>query len=173
MTALIKQLALALLCMCTVSASPTRSTGYNTGMPFGRIGPTEIDRLEAYAKKEGVDLMGEMKQAYQKDAVALGRVFMFSLKFSQLDRNAKTYGQIVYSSFLNLADFYGVNRYAEIVAAQPESVRQRIRDFIYYDATQAPRKHRKETEAALRATAPALFPNDYAFGAGQSLFHRN
>jgi hypothetical protein len=56
------------------------------------------------------------------------------------------------------------------VAAQPEAVRQRIRDFIYYDATQAPKKHRKEAEASGRKSSPILFPSDYVFGAGNAIF---
>ena len=143
-----KKLILTLLALFSaVGAIHAQPTGFNTGMPFGLIGPKELDHLEAYAKKEGVDLMGDMKRAYQKDEEALGRVFAFSLKFKKLDRDAKAYGQIIYSSFLNLAGTYGVERYSLLVAAQPEAVRQRIRDFIYYDATQAPKKHRKEAEA--------------------------
>jgi hypothetical protein len=166
-----KKLIFTLLALFSaVGAIHAQPTGFNTGMPFGLIGPKELDHLEAYAKKEGVDLMGDMKRAYQKDKVALGRVFAFSLKFKKLDRDAKAYGQIIYSSFLNLAGTYGVERYSLLVAAQPEAVRQRIRDFIYYDATQAPKKHRKEAEASGRKSAPILFPSDYVFGAGNAIF---
>jgi hypothetical protein len=59
---------------------------------------------------------------------------------------------------------------SRLVAAQPNPVRQRIRDFIYFDVTQAPRKQRKEAEAATRKSAPLLFPNDYVFGAGNPIF---
>jgi hypothetical protein len=164
-------IALAAALLLT-SVSLAQRTGYNTGMPFGRIGPAEVERLEAYAKQEGVDLIGDIKRAYGKDEAALGRVFTFSLKFARLDRNAKTYGHVIYSSFLNLAEVYGVEGYAAVVAAQPAAVRQRIRDFIYYDATQAPRKHRQEAEEGARGSAPALFPNEYVFGAGNPVFKK-
>ena len=90
-----KKLILTLLALFSaVGAIHAQPTGFNTGMPFGLIGPKELDHLEAYAKKEGVDLMGDMKRAYQKDEEALGRVFAFSLKFKKLDRDAKAYGQM-------------------------------------------------------------------------------
>ncbi|MBI2518474.1 MAG: hypothetical protein HYV95_16460 [Opitutae bacterium] len=154
-------------------AQPKPPTGYNTGMPFGLIGPKELDHLTAYAQKEGADLMGDMNLAYQKDEAALARVFSFSLKFKKLDRDAKAYGQLIYSSFLNLGEAYGVEKFSRLVAAQPEVVRQRIRDFIYYDATQAPKKIRAEAEAGARKGAPLLFPGDYVFGAGNDIFRES
>jgi hypothetical protein len=149
-----------------------QETGFNTGMPFGLIGPKEIDRLEAYAKKEGVDLIGDAKRASEKDEEALARVFTFSVKFTKLDGNAKAYGQIVYSSFLNLSEAIGLDRYSKLVIAQPEAVRQRIRDFIFFDATQAPPKERKEVEEEARKSAPLLFPVDYVFGANDPIFKK-
>jgi hypothetical protein len=168
-----KRSAVILACLafpgCAVSA---QETGFNTGMPFGLIGQKEIARLEVYAKKEGVDLMGDAKRAYEKDDEALFRVFTFSLKFTALDGNARAYGQIVYSSFLNLSEAIGVDHYSKLVAAQPEAVRQRIRDFIYYDTTQAPPKERKEVEAEARKSAPLLFPSEYLFGSNDPIFKK-
>jgi hypothetical protein len=127
-----KNIILTLFTLLSVPyATRAQPPGYNTGMPFGRIGPAELDHLEVNAKKADVDPMGDVKRAYEK---ALARVFAFSLKFTQLDRGAKTYGQIIYSSFLNLAETHGIERNSELVASQPEAVRQRIRDFIYYHA---------------------------------------
>lgn len=168
-----KRFIIALVSLLVItSAARAQPAGYNPGMPFGRIGPAEIDRLEAYARKQGVDLMADIHRAYQKDEEALTRVFAFSLKFSKLDRNAKAYGQMIYSSYLNMAGTYGIERYSQLVAAQPEAVRQRIRDFIYYDATRAPKKHRKEAEESARKSAPLLFPSDYVFGAGSAIFKK-
>lgn len=161
-----------LLCLALLipSAGSAQPTGHNTGMPFGRIQQADVTHLQAYATTLRVDLLGDMKRAYEQDDEALARVFAFSLHFSELNRDARTYGQLIYSSFLNLAERYGIERYSELVAAQPIAVRQRIRDFIYYDATLAPKKTRKDVEASSRKSAPRLFPPDYVFGSGNPLF---
>jgi hypothetical protein len=162
-------IALFLVCMCvTIRAS----SGYNTGQPFGEVGDAEMNQLQAYGKSQGVDLIGDMKRAYQKDDAALARVFCFSLKFDKLDPNARAYGQIIYSSFLNLAEVMGVDRYSSLVAAQPKAIRQRIRDFIYFDVTQAPKEIRQQVEAGARESAPALFPKNYVFGEDDALFKK-
>jgi hypothetical protein len=163
-------LALALLLNLSGAALAEPTTGPNPGMPFGALGPKDLSRLEVYANTEGYDLMRDLKLVYQKDATALARVFKFSLKFTKLDRNARAYGQLIYSSFLNLNETLGEDRYALIVATQPVAVRQRIRDFIYYDATQAPKEKRAQAEADARKGAPLLFPSDYVFGAGNPIF---
>src|SRR5436305_13386132 len=74
------------------------------GMPFGQIGDSDVDRLAEFAKKTGFDLNAEMERVYNKDEEALGRLFKFSLVFKTLDANARTYGQIIYSAFLNLGE---------------------------------------------------------------------
>ncbi len=114
--------------------------------------------------------MGDMQRAYQRDEAALARVFAFSLTFTRLDRDARTYGQIIYSSFLNLGEVFGVERYSRLVAAQPPAVQQRVRDFLYYDATLAPEAKRKAVEASARKAAPVLFPDTYVFGSDYTLF---
>jgi hypothetical protein len=160
-------LAVFVLVSCTIHA---QEAGYNTGMPFGLIGPKEVDRLEAFAKNEGVDLMGDVRRASEKDEAALVRMFAFSLKFTKLDSNAKTYGQIVYSNCLNLSEAFGLDYFSRLVASQPEAVRQRIRDFLFYDGTQAPLKDREKVEEEARKDAPLLFPSDYVFGANDPIF---
>lgn len=166
-----KKIILALVVFVFATAiAQAQSGGFNTGMPFGVIGPKEMDGLEHLAKEKGVDLFGDLKRAYAKDEQALARVFAFSLNFANLDRDAKTYGQLIYSSFLNLASVYGVERYSQLVAAQPTRVAQRIRDFIYYDATQAPKSDRAKAEMSARRAAPQLFPKDYRFAADNPLF---
>ncbi len=151
---------------------PKPPIGYNTGMPFGLIGERELDRLQTFAQRAKMDLLGDIRAACEGDEVALARVFAFSTRFDRLDANARTYGQIVYSAMLNLGGQRGLPLFARIVAAQPPEVRQRVRDFLFCDATQAPRKHRAEAQAATRRSAPELFPADYVFGAGNPLFKR-
>jgi len=153
-------------------SQPKPPTGYNTGMPFGLIGERELDRLQAFAQSAKVDLMADVRTAYQGDEAALARVFAFSTRFEQLDTNARAYGQIVYSAMLNLGGQRGLPWFARIVTTQPPAIRQRVRDFLFFDATQAPQKERSSAEAAARRSAPDLFPADYVFGAGNPLFKR-
>lgn len=156
-----------------VAGPATASAGYDTGMPFGVIGPREIGNFERCAKQAGVDLLGDVRRAYTGDETALARVFAFSVRFDRLDENARTYGQIVYSAVLNLGERRGLPWFARIVAAQPAAVRQRVRDFLFYEVTQAPKKARASAEATARRSAPDLFPADYVFGANNPLFtHR-
>jgi hypothetical protein len=111
-----------------------------------------------------------MKRVYIKDNEAFARVMEFSLRFTKLDRDARTYGQLIYSSFLNLSVAFGIERYSPLVAVQPEKVRQRVRDFIFYGATHVPGKEPLEVEKAVRSSAPLLFPQDYVFGADDVIF---
>ena len=149
------------------------ATGYNTGMPFGRLEARDLSNLEVFAVAEGYDLMGDLNLIYEKNnEAALVRVFAFSLKLNQYDRNARAYGQLVYSSYLNLAARFGFENYAGLIASQPVGIRQRIRDYLFFNATLAPKEQRATVEAALRKNAPLLFPADYVFGAGDPVFKR-
>lgn len=167
---------LLLLAVGTVSCcvgQTTPPTGYNTGMPFGLISERELAGLQSFAQHAKVDLMADVRTAYQGDEAALARVFAFSTRFERLDTNARAYGQIVYSAMLNLGERRGLPWFARVVAAQPPEARQRVRDFLFYDVTQAPKKDRANAEATARRSAPDLFPADYVFGAGNTLFtHR-
>lgn len=164
---------LAVIVWCAIAlVGRAQSTGYQTGLPFGAVGPKEVAQLETFAAAQGFDLIGDLQLAYAKDDAALGRVFALSLRFTKLDRRARTYGHLIYSSFLNLSEQRGSEHFARLVAAQPEAVRQRIRDFIYYDCTLAPAADREKVEAAARAGAPTLFPREYVFGAGNVLFRK-
>jgi hypothetical protein len=134
------------------------------GMPFGRIEDSDVDRLQDFAVKHGFDLKAEMERVYRSngtDEDALGRVFMFSRQFSALDKNARTYGQIIYSSLLNIGEHIGVPAYVKIIDRQPPDVQQRIRDFLYY-----PEWHtqHKRNSGEYENTYPGLFPKSYQFG---------
>lgn len=88
----------------------------NTGTPFGPIGEREINGLMARAQKDGVDLAGDLRRGYEADDAALGRVFAYAAKFTKLDRDARAYGQVIYSAFLNLSERRGVEAFAQVVA---------------------------------------------------------
>lgn len=141
------------------------------GMPFGDITDANFESFTVFAKSKGLDVDEEMAKIYaQKDVVALGRVFQFSTKFSKLDMNCRTYGQMIYSSFLNLGESWGVKSYAKVIDVQVPEVRQRIRDFIFFPVTTLPKNIRSQIENENREAYPAMFPADYEFGRGNPIF---
>jgi hypothetical protein len=143
-------------------------------MPFGRIEKSDVDRLQEFAVKHGFDLEAELARAYGEQKVdedALGRVFMFSRQFSTLDKNAQTYGHIIFSSLLNLGEVIGVPGYAKIIDRQPTDVQQRIRDFLFYPiAHRVPKAQRKATLDENRHMYPGLFRSDFQFGLADPIF---
>lgn len=142
------------------------------GMPFGKIEDTDTDRLIKFAREQGFDLSAELQKAYAKDMNALGRVFGFSLRFKTLDQNARTYGQVIYSSLLNLGEAIGPEQYSAVVLAQSPEVQQRIRDFLYFPVMRAPKNERAQVDKEVRESFPRLFPKDYQFGKDDPLFKK-
>ena len=95
---------------------------------------------------------------------ALARLFKFSLAFKTLDANARTYGQIIYSSLLNLGEGVGVDAYVKVLDRQSPAVQQRVRDFLYYPMLRVPKEHRREVEQENSRMYPTLFPKGFQFG---------
>jgi hypothetical protein len=142
----------------------------NDGMPFGPIGEADVDRLEEFAKASGFDWKPEMERVYKKDKEALARLFTFSLVFKTLDANTRAYGQVIYSSWLNLGEQYGFDFYLEVLDQEPADVQQRVRDFLYYPLLRVPKEHRKEAEEEIRKQIPRLFPQSFQFGRNDPVF---
>ena len=164
------RVVLAMLLAAAAIAAERTSGPVPNGMPFGRIEDADIDGLQDFAVKHGVDLKVELERVYTSNganADALGRVFIFSRQFSALDKNARTYGQIIYSSLLNIGEQIGVPAYAKIIDRQPPDVQQRIRDFLWYPMWH---KHHKQNSGELENVYPVLFPKTYQFGRGDPIF---
>jgi len=140
------------------------------GMPFGQIGHRDVDRLAEFAKNSGFELKSEMERVYKKDEEALARLFKFSLAFRTLDANARTYGQIIYSSLLNLGEAIGVDAYVKVLDRQSLEVQQRVRDFLYYPMLRVPRDERKKVEEENSRIYPTLFPKSFQFGRDDPVF---
>ena len=140
------------------------------GMPFGPVGDAELDRLAIFSKAAGFDLKPEMERVYKKDEAALGRLFKLSLSFKTLDGKSRAYGQVVYSSLLNLGETIGVEAYAKVLDRQPPEVKQRVRDFLYYPILRIPKEHQKEADEETRQAYPTLFPTGYEFGRDNPIF---
>ena len=140
------------------------------GMPFGQIGDADVNRLADFAKKSGFDLKPEMERVYKKDEEALACLFKLSLAFKTLDANARTYGQIIYSSLLNLGEGIGVDMYVKVLDRQPPELQQRVRDFLYYPMFRVPKERRKQVEEENQRAYPTLFPKTFQFGHDDPVF---
>jgi hypothetical protein len=162
-------LNLALLAVLPLSG-PVKAQGSNDATPFGPIGEVDVDQLMKFAKPRGFDLEPEMQRVYKKDEDALARLFGLSLKFKRFDRNARTYGQIMYSCWLKFGETYGVDLYLKVLDRQPDDVQQRVRDFLYYPLLRVPKEKRKENQEEIRKMYPRLFPVDFRFGRNDPIF---
>ena len=165
-----QRIIVALLLAATVTAAERRPGSVPDGMPFGPVGEADVDRLAEFAKKSGFDLKREMERVYKKDQEALARLFKFSLAFKTLDANARTYGQIVYSSFLNLGEVISVDAYVKVLDRQPPQVQQRVRDFLYYPMLRVPKEQRQQAEEENNKMYPTLFPKGFQFGHDDPIF---
>lgn len=144
------------------------------GMPFGPIGDADLGRLQKFALERGFDFKAEMARVYCCDKTidedALGRVFLFSRQFTALDKNARTYGQVIYSSLLRIGEVIGVDHYVKIIDRAPPDVQQRVRDFLFYPFTRHPKARWEEALQASRDMYPGLFPKHFQFGRGDPIF---
>jgi hypothetical protein len=112
-----------------------------------------------------------MERVYKdKDEAALGRLFKLSLSFKTLDGNARAYGQVIYSSLLNLGEVIGVDAYVKVLDRQPPDVQQRIRDFLYYPMLRVPKERREQSIEETKRDYPTLFPKGYEFGHNDPIF---
>ena len=166
---LIRFAALALL---AILALPRTGQAQNPkdATPFGPIGEVDVDQLMKFGRARGFDLQPEMQRIYQKDEEALARLFALSLKFKRFDKNARTYGQIMYTCWLKFGEAYGVDLYLKVLDRQSDDVQQRVRDFLYYPLLRVPKEKRKETQEEIHRMYPRLFPTDFKFGRNDPIF---
>ena len=166
------RIILAVLLVAFVAAAQRTPAPIPDDMPFGRVGDADVDRLAEFAlKRAGFDLKAELARVYSSDNKldedALGRLFLFSRQFNTLDKYARTYGQIIYGSLLNIGEVIGVPAYVKIIDRQPPDVQQRIRDFLWYPAWHT---EHKQNSGELKSVYPGLFPKSYRFGRGDPIF---
>lgn len=159
----------------TLTSCCLRIFGQEKGRPFGPLNDADFVHLAALARTSGFDLNHDLACVYQDgqpvDAVALARVFRVSLCLRTMDSDARTYGQIIYNSLLNIGEVIGVTAYIEILDDQSADVQQRVRDILYYSMiVRVPKEHRKEAEEQTRKLYPTLFPDGFQFGFGDPLF---
>jgi len=140
------------------------------GQPFGPTSEESIDGLFKLAKSHGLDLEGTMKQVYKGDQSALAKVYALSSRFTSLDPIARVYGNMLFTTLLNVGESRGVDFMADVLSSQDATVRQRVRDFLYYPVLMVEVPHRPEAEKQTRAEFPKLFPPDYEFGKNDPMF---
>jgi hypothetical protein len=138
--------------------------------PFGPIGEVDVDQLMKFGRARGFDLQPEMQRIYKKDEDALARLFGLSLGLKKFDKNARTYGQVMYTCWLKFGEAYGIDEYLKVLDRQPADVQQRVRDFLYYPLLRVPKEKRKENQDEIRKMYPRLFPADFQFGHNDPIF---
>ena len=166
-----KRLLVAIVFAATSLAAERTPGPMPDGTPFGPIGDADIDHFQEFAfKRAGFDLKAEMARVYgnagKVDEEALGRLFAFSRQFNTLDNYARTYGQIIYSAFLNLSQTTDV--YFKVLGRQSPDVQQRIRDYLYYPYLKVPKENLKELEK--ERVYQMLFPKGFQFGRNDPVF---
>jgi hypothetical protein len=161
--------SLILLAILALSL-PVKAQDSKDATPFGPISEVDVDQLMKFGKARGFDLQPEMQRVYKKDEDALARLFRLSLGFKRFDRNARTYGQVMYSCWLRFGEAYGVDLYLKVLDRQPADVQQRVRDFLYYPLLRVPKEKRKENQEEIRKMYPRLFPADFQFGRNDPIF---
>jgi hypothetical protein len=142
----------------------------NDTMLYGPLGEVEIDQLIKFGRARGFDLQPELERVYKKDEAALGRLFGLSLKFKRFDRNARAYGQVIYSCFTKFGEIDSVDLYFKILDRQSADVQQRVRDLLYYPLLRVPKEKRKENREEISRMYPRLFPTDFQFGHNDPIF---
>lgn len=162
-------MSLSLSTILTLSL-PVQAQSTKDATPFGPIGEVDVDQLMKFGRARGFDLQPEMQRIYKKDEDALARLFGLSLGFKKFDKNARTYGQIMYDCWLKFGEAYGVELYLKVLDRQTDDVQQRVRDFLYYPLLRMPKEKRKENQEEIRRMYPRLFPTDFQFGHNDPIF---
>ena len=151
-------------------ALPVKAQTSEDRVPFGPLDEVDMDQLIKFGRARGFELQPELERIYKKDERALARLFGLSLKFKRFDRNARAYGQVIYSSFLRFGELYGLELYLKILDRQPAEVQQRVRDFLYYPLLRVPKEKRRENQEEIYKMYPRFFPSDFKFGRNDPIF---
>jgi hypothetical protein len=131
--------------------------------------PEERAQLEQFAMSQGVDLEGTLKDL-PEDPKAWGNIFEISLHFNRFDRQAEVYGYQLFTAFSYFVDGAGEARFAKMIDSQSPQVRQRVRDFLYYEAIDPSPKVTGNNERLLRLQLKLIFPASYSFAVNDPIF---
>lgn len=134
--------------------------------------PAEDAELQKLAMSQGFDLDSTLKNLAEDDQHAWGEIFKLSMHFSHFDRRAEVYGYQLFTLFAYFIDEAGEAKFSKLINAQPSAIRQRVRDFLYYEAFNSNPDVMKNNERQLRKKLKLIFPADYVFAAKDPLFER-
>jgi hypothetical protein len=134
--------------------------------------PTTAEKadLQKFAMSHGVDLDAILKELPEDDRQAWKKVFGLTMHFTRFDRSAEVYGYRLFTAFSYFIDSVGEAKFADLIDGQSSEVRQRVRDFLYYEAVNADHEVMKNNERLLRMKLKRVFPASYSFGANDPLF---
>ena len=153
-----------------VISLPAEAQTSSEQIPFGPLTEVDMDQLIKFGRARGFDLQPELERVYKKDEEALARLFRLSLKLKKFNRNARAYGQVVYSCFQKFGETDGTDLYFKVLDRQSGDVQQRIRDLLYYPLLRVPKEKRKENREEISRMYPRLFPADFQFGHNDPIF---
>ena len=80
------------------------------------------------------------------------------------------YGYQLFTAFSYFIDSVGEAKFAKLIDAQQANVKQRIRDFLYYEAANADPQVMKNNERILRLKLKKIFPSGYSFASYDPVF---
>jgi len=159
-----------ILAVLLTSVLPVQAQVSDGSIPFGPLDEVDMDQLIKFGRARGFDLQLELERIYKKDEAALARLFGLSLRLKKFNRNARAYGQVIYTSYQRFTDAYGVDLYLKVLDRQSADIQQRIRDFLYYPLLRLPKEKRKENQEEIYRMYPRLFPSDFKFGRNDPVF---
>jgi hypothetical protein len=132
--------------------------------------PEERARLEQFAMAQGVDLDGTLKELPEDDPKAWGNLFAIALHFDRFDRQAEVDGYQLFTAFSYFVESAGEAGFARMIDFQSPQVRQRVRDFLYYEAVVPSAEMTRNNERLLRMQLKLIFPAGYSFALDDPVF---
>jgi hypothetical protein len=142
------------------------------GAPFGHLSVKDSHALVSFAAAGGVDLLPTLKKVYTGDRESLASVLRMSSRFKSLDVPARVYGNMVYSILLNFGETNGPDAFISVLLTQEPTVRQKIRDILWYPVFCLPADQRAVAERSARDEFPTLWPSNFVFGKDDSVFNK-
>jgi len=169
-------LVLLLGTQAPASPTPVEKTPWgcaaNDGRPFGPMEDRQVLEFERYARERGLDLQPTADRMASGDRKALAEFLRFSLAFQRIDGPARTYGNMVWSVFLNLGE-RRTPVFVPVLKAQDARVRQRIEDILWFPTLCIPASERRADSAAENerdGRAMGLWGSHFVFGKGDPVF---